>query len=243
MDSTELRETLAKWSESLDSNDREDLMLRLRSLSSVYPFNEYEYRLMYLLDKSAITFQDYTSLRESYVTTNKYLELFELAPRIFGEIWGQQHIMDLDSRFCKPEKALNGEYDGQYDLWIEGVRVEVKAARAIDTRTRGSLVAKALAFSDNRPFWMNFQQLKADAADIFIFIGVWIDTIRYWILSADEIRSNPSLSHQHRGGVEYQIGIRPANLADFDKYVVQPSRIGDITVLKGCDVRSSSPPR
>ena len=232
MDSTELRATLETWSQSLDSIDREDLALRLRSLSSAYPFNEYEYRLMYLLDKSAITFQDYASLREGYVTTNRYLELFELAPRIFGEIWGQQHIMDLDSRFLKPERILNGEYAGQYDLWIEGVRVEVKAARAIDTRTRGSLVAKALTSKDSRPFWMNFQQLKADAADVFIFIGVWVDTIRYWILSADEIRNSPSLSHQHRGGIEYQIGIRPANLADFDRYAVQPSQIGDATVSK-----------
>ena len=134
---------------------------------------------MYLIDKVAITFQDYEHLRETYLSANRYLELFELAPRIFGEIWGQQHLMDLDPRFTKPDRALNGEYDGQYDLWIDGVRVEVKAARAIDTKTRGSLVSKALASDDGRPFWMNFQQLKPDTADVFVFMGVWTDTIKY----------------------------------------------------------------
>ena len=195
---------------------------------------------MYLLDKSAITFHDYESLRENYVSANRYLGLFELAPRIFGEIWGQQIITDLDSRFSKPDKLLNGEYDGEYDLWIEGVRVEVKAARAIDTKTRGSLVSKALAFGDSRSFWMNFQQLKPNAADVFIFIGVWVDTIRYWVLSAEDVRSNPSLSHQHRGGIEYQIGIKPNNLADFDQYLVQPSQIGDVAIQKGRDITNRS---
>ncbi|MDI6840766.1 MAG: hypothetical protein QMD71_07975 [bacterium] len=42
--------------------------------------------------------------------------------------------MDLDSRFKKPDKNLDQDYDGQYDLWIDGVKVEVKACRAINTK-------------------------------------------------------------------------------------------------------------
>ena len=45
--------------------------------------------------------------------------------------------MDLDGKFQKPDKDFDSEYEGQYDLWLEGIRVEVKAARAIHTKSVG----------------------------------------------------------------------------------------------------------
>ena len=186
---------------------------------------------MFLRDRSVISFKEYEELRSNYVSANRYLNLFGLAPRIFGQIWGEQHVRDLDSRFKKADKFVDPEHEGQYDLWIEGVRVEVKAARAIDTKKRGDLVSKALRSDSDRPFWMNFQQLKLDICDVFVFIGVWVDAIRYWVLSHHAVKSSPSLSHQHRGGVEYQIGITDKNVATFDKYLVQPALVAD-TVIK-----------
>lgn len=53
---------------------------------SVFPFNEYEYMLIFLSDKKVITLQEYEKLREKYVSSNRYLELYGIAPRIFGEI-------------------------------------------------------------------------------------------------------------------------------------------------------------
>jgi hypothetical protein len=167
------------------------------------------------------------------VSANRYLNLFGLAPRIFGQIWGEQHLRDLDGRFKKADRSLDPEHEGQYDLWIEGVRVEVKAARAIDTKKRGDLVSKALRTDSHRPFWMNFQQLKLDMCDVFVFLGVWVDAIRYWVLSHDAVKSSPFLSHQHRGGVEYQIGITDKNLADFDKYLVEPTSVADKVIQLG----------
>ena len=131
----------------------------------------------------------------------------------------------------KADKTVDPEHEGQYDLWIEGVRVELKAARAIDTKKRGDLVSKALRSDSDRPFWMNFQQVKLDVCDVFVFIGVWVDAIRYWVLSHDAVKSSPFLSHQHRGGVEYQIGITKKNIAAFDVYLVQPALVAD-TVIK-----------
>ena len=139
--------------------------------------------------------------------------------------------MDLDKRFQKPNKAIDPSYDGEYDLWIEGVKVEVKAARAINTKIRGSLVEKALHWNDSAPFWMNFQQIKLNICDVFIFIGVWVDRIVYWVMSHDEVKNNPYLSHQHRGGVEYQIGITDKNILDFNVYIVHPHKLA-LSVLK-----------
>ena len=227
MTQQQLREYLDRFVQTLGHQDRDFVEGRLKSLVSVFPFNEYEYILMFLRDRSVISFEEYEELRNTYVSANRYLGLFGLAPRIFGQIWGEQHLMDLDSRFRNADKSVDPEHEGQYDLWIEGVRVEVKAARAIDTRKRGDLVSKALGTDSDEPFWMNFQQLKLDVSDVVIFIGVWVDAIRYWVLSHDDVETSPFRSHQHRGGVEYQIGITDRNVAAFDKYQVQPARVAD----------------
>ena len=233
MTQQQLRQYLDRFIESLHESDREFLEARIRGLVSVFPFNEYEYILMFLRDRSVLTFSDYERLRDGYVSSNKYLELYGLAPRIFGQIWGEQHLQDLDSRFKKPNNSLDPDYEGQYDLWLDGVRIEVKAARGIDTKRRGDLASKALRSDSDRPFWMNFQQLKLDICDVFVFIGVWVDKIVYWVLSNDQVKNNRFLSHQHRGGVEYQIGVKDNNINEFDKYRVPPKEVADTVVIMG----------
>ena len=233
MTQQELRDHIDRFVARLDPQDRSFLEARLRSLVSVFPFNEYEYILMLLRDRSVITFEEYEKLRSTYVTANRYLDLYGLAPRIFGQIWGEQLLQDLDPRFRKPDKSLDPEYDRQYDLWIEGIRVEVKASRAIDKTRRGNLLSKVLATSSDRPFWMNFQQLKLGICDVFVFLGVWVDAIRYWVLSNDQVESSRHLSHQHRGGVEYQIGITDRNIDDFTEYLVDPDGLADRVIHLG----------
>ena len=134
MDLKELNDFLDSLANSLRSEDKELLTARLQSLISVYPFNEYEYALTFLLDREVVTFSEYERLRQDYVSTNRYLGLYELSPRVFGEIWGHEHIRDLDGRFLKPNKSIDPDYDGQYDLWIENIRVEVKAASSLSEK-------------------------------------------------------------------------------------------------------------
>lgn len=233
MDIKQLKQYLENLTQSLKSKNHQLLKARLGSLISVFPFNEYEYILMFLLDREIITFQEYEKLREKYVASNPYLELYGIAPRAFGEVWGHPHIIDIDNRFKKPNKNLDPAYEGQYDLWFEGVRVEVKACRAINTKKKGNLMAKALRYGSDEPFWMNYQQIKVDMSDVFIFTGVWVDRIIYWVMSSKEVKENKYYSPQHRGGIEYQIGIKEKNIADFDKYKVEPNKLGDTVLRKG----------
>jgi len=232
MDIAELKSFLDSLAGSLPKEDRKLLNARLNGLVSAFPFNEYEYVLMFLLDRGVIGFADYEKLRNDYVSTNKYLELFGLAPRVFGEIWAHEHIIDLDRRFARPNKIVDPAYDGAYDLITDSVKVEVKAGRAINTKKRGSLVSKALRYDSSEPFWINYQQLKPEACDVFIFIGVWVDKIVYWALSSEEVKNNRYLSHQHRGGIEYQIGVTDRNIRDFDIYRVEPSQMRDKVTQK-----------
>ena len=237
MDIVQLKAHLSTLADSLREQKKMLLRARLEGLISAFPFNEFEYSLMFLLDNKVISFGEYEKLRSDYVSSNKFLELYELAPRIFGEIWAQQHIRDLDKRFLRPQRSLDPSYVGEYDLWIQNVKVEVKACRAINTKKRGSLVSKALAYGSGDPFWMNFQQIKIAACDAFIFVGVWVNEIAYWLLSRDEVKANRYLSHQHRGGIEYQIGITDRNIREFEKYRVQPTEIAEKILL----IRPSNP--
>jgi hypothetical protein len=164
MDMNQLKDFLNSLAESLKAQDRKLLNARLKGLISAFPFNEYEYILMFLLDRKVIKFDEYEKLRTDYVSSNPYLELYGLAPRVFGEIWSHQHIIDLDKKFMRPNRDIDPNYEGQYDLWIDGVKVEVKSARAINTKKRGNLVSKALRYDYDEPFWMNYQQIKLDVA-------------------------------------------------------------------------------
>ena len=233
MDQRGLMTYLESLSQSLDDEDQNLLSARLESLISVFPFNQYEYMLSFLMDKGIITFVEYESLRSSYVSDNRYLGLFGLAPRIFGQVWGETHIRDLDSRFIKPTKEIDPDYEGQYDLILEDVRVEVKSSRAINTRIRGDMASKALRYDSGGPFWMNFQQLKLDICDVFVFMGVWVDRILYWILSNEEVRNHPTRSSQHRGGIEYQIGINHRNIEQFNEFLVDSGSLVEVVLEKG----------
>ena len=86
-------------------------------------------------------------------------------------------MKDLDHRFRKPDRSLDPSYEGQYDLWLDGMRIEVKASRATHTKRRGNLASKALHYGSDDPFWMNYQQLKLDICEVFVFIGVWVGDV------------------------------------------------------------------
>ena len=236
MDKNNLDKKLDGWIKELPQESKKSLLAHLSGLKSIYPFNEYEYRLMYLLDKKIITFEEYEKLRDAYVNANPYLNLYNISPRVFGEIWAQKHLIDIDARFKKPSKEIDKKYSGDYDLYLENgkkiIKVEVKACRAINTKLRGGLETKALNFESVEPYWMNFQQIKLDIADAFIFVGVWVDKILYWVLTNKEVKKHPTRSHQHRGGIEYQIGITEKNIKEFKKFLVEPNQLVDVIKSK-----------
>jgi hypothetical protein len=74
---------------------------------------------------------------------------------------------------------------------------------------------------------MNFQQVKPACCDVFVWIGVWRDVIRYWILSSREIESNRYYSvGQHRGNQgEGQLHLKDDNIAEFAKYEAKPNQL------------------
>ena len=225
-----LKKNLEKMINSLSAEDRGKLKNRLEDLISVYPFNEYEYIISSLLGIGKITIDDYLEIRDEYIARNMYLYIFEIsAPRGFGEQWAQGHLKELVPELIKPTKKLEENYSGQYDFLYKMpkkkmVKIEVKASRAVDFKTSEPLYVKALAWESKKPFDMNFQQVKSKCCDVFVWVGVWRDVIKYWVLSSKEVESNKYYSKgQHRGNIgEGQLHLKHDNIKEFRKYEVQP---------------------
>ena len=198
---------------------------RLEHLVSVYPFNEFEYIIATLLGSHKLTLDQYYELRDEYISRNMYLYIFEIsAPRTFGEAWAQGHLKELVPESEKPTKRLDPEYSGQYDFHLDGrIRVEVKASRAVDFASAEPLYVKALSSDSEKPFDMNFQQTKPSCCDVFVWIGVWRDRIRYWVLASEEIANSKYFSdRQHRGNIgEGQLHLTRENIDEFESREVQ----------------------
>jgi len=221
---------LESYKKALSSEERLKLSDSvLDKLYAVYPFNKFEYTISHLIAKDVITLDDYLEMRAEYLQRNKYLYLFELAPRTFGETWGQRHLMELVPEFKIPTKKLDPSFAGEYDLLLDDIHVEVKASRAVKKIGGDTLANKALASNSKSKFDMNYQQLKPGCCDVFVWIAVWRDKIDYWVMSSKDVQDNPLLSNQHRASqlsesgavVEGQIHINNVNYPEFEKYRVQ----------------------
>ena len=195
----------------------------LNNLYSVYPFNKFEYIISHLIAKNIITLEQYLDIRNSYLERNKYLYVFEItAPRTFGETWAQRHLNEVVPELKRPSTLYDPEYSGQYDFWYNGIKIEVKASRAVQRKSGDPLILKALSSDSKHGFDMNFQQIKPGCCDVFVWIAVWRDVIRYWVLSSDEVANNKYYSTgQHRGNVgEGQLWLKESNIDEFDEYEV-----------------------
>lgn len=227
----ELKQNIAKLHGKYDLSDE-----LLENLYSVYPFNKFEYVISHLIAEKIITLDQYLKIRSSYLQRNKFLYIFEITgPRTFGENWAQRHLNELIPELEHPDKDLDSNYTGQYDFWYKGISIEVKASRAVMRRGGDTLLEKALSFSSKYGFDMNFQQIKPSCAKVFVWIGVWRDTIKYWVLSSEDVRNNKYFSKgQHRGNVgEGQLWIKETNIKEFDKYLVSPRKILEAIKQKG----------
>ena len=208
--------------------DEQGFRKRLDSLQSVYPFNQYEYIISSLLGQKILTLARYYELRKSYIAKHPNLHIFEItSPTKFGITWANNHLVGLVPELAIPSRATDSQYSNQYDFVLDNIRVEVKASRANDRDGRGSLYEKAIASHSDKRFDMNFQQLKPGLCDVFIWIAVWTDTIRYWVLSSHEVESNDYYSSgQHRGNVgEGQLHVKDDNIAQFDCYECSPAEL------------------
>ena len=198
---------------------------------SIFPFNEYEHLICHLIEIKGLTFEAYIEIRTEYVRQNPNLWIFEIsAPRGFGEKFAQTYLHGKCNQLEKPSKKLDPNYAGEYDFWLDGIKIEVKASRAVDSRSEEPLYIKALSRDTDRPFLMNFQQLKPQLCDVFVWVAVFRDQIVLWVMAANEVQQNSLYSKgQHRGnrGNEGQLHIKHDNIHVLDRYECTNDDLGE----------------
>ena len=181
-----------------------EIIKAIENEKTLFPFSAETKLLAYFLAIGEITYDKYSQLNAEYCDRNKYLDLFDMAPRTYGQTWGEQHIRSLFPEFIKATKenvsAKYPAFDGEFDLWLDGIRIEVKACRANSTRVGGSLASRAYLHSEAKAagFKYHYQQLKPSCCDVFIWIGTCRDELIYWVLTSEELQRTGKLGSQHR---------------------------------------------
>jgi hypothetical protein len=234
MELSELREQLCRA--FLGSADElEQILQTVADDRSVFPFNEYEHLIGQMLGVNKLTIEQYCEIRATYVSENPNLWIYEIsAPRGFGEGFAQTYINGRCPQLSKPSKALDPIYSGEYDFWLDGVRIEVKASRAVDSGSDAPLYVKALARQTDKPFLMNFQQLKPQCCDVFIWVAVFRDEIVIWVMNSGEVEGHHNYSRgQHRGnrGNEGQLHIKQDNIETLRRFELGLGDLGEAIQL------------
>jgi hypothetical protein len=208
-----------------DKNELDKIIDLIENDKAIFPFNEYEYLLQDFINKKYLSFEDYLNIRQEYINANPNLWIFEIsAPRGFGEKFAETYLIGICSDLIKPSKKLDKSYANEYDLLLGNIKIEVKASRAVDINSNEPLYMKALSSNTKQDFLMNFQQLKPNYCDIFIWVAVFRDKILVWIIPSKDVLNHPLYSKgQHRGnhGNEGQLHIKNSNIRQFDKYLLK----------------------
>lgn len=218
-----LKSFLEELIKKLEPQDKTTLLIDLKELQSVYPFNEYEFIISNLLWRDAITLYEYLEIRNDYLERNEYLHIFEhySSPTGFWITWAQSYLHSIVPELIKPSKKIDPTFDNEYDFLYDHngnkIRIELKASRWVDADSSEPLYVKALSTDTRKSFDMNFQQLKPRCCDVFVWIAVWRDSIQYWVLSSQDVES--IYSSQHRGNTgEWQYHINPTTIRECKKF-------------------------
>lgn len=220
----------------------EQFKIELKNIQNIFPFNEIEYIFAKLLSNNIITFEEYKNLRNEYIKENINLPLFEImSPRIFGDIWAINYLKNLVPELKIPNKKIDNNYNGEYDLYLEYnnqiIKIEVKASRCVDIeKSNKPLYFKALLSNSNNSFMMNFQQLKPSCCDVFIWIAVYLDIIKIWVLNSNDVKNHKNFCSQHRKEkkeeniFEGQIIISEKNINTLNNFLIFPENLKEIII-------------
>lgn len=193
-----LIETIEGYKEKLPKEAKQLIEDVTLDACSKYPFNRYTNIFSVLLKKGALSYEEYMRIRDEYFDRNPYLDLFEMAPRTFGQTWGEDWLLSKKKNYLTTPPPKAG-YISQFDLWLplqhgKGIKIEVKSSRVVAFGDERPPVEKAYKKPKNKsaieelPFEMNFQQLKPSCCDVFIWMAVWLDAIDIWVIPSSKIK-------------------------------------------------------
>lgn len=196
---------------------------------ALFPFNECEHLICTLIDKGDISYSQYVEIRRWYIIENPNLWIFKiLSPWGFDERFFQAYVQGKCFKLKKTTKKFDYQYSSEYALWIDGITIEEKFSWEVDSDSDDPLYMKALSRHTKKRYLMNFQQLKPQCCDVFIWVAVFRDEIVLWIINSDEVLKHPLYSKgQHRGnkGSEGQFHVKDDNVQQLERFELKDDNI------------------
>lgn len=150
-------------------------------------------------------------------------DLYRYNDKYFGEVWASEHLIHNIPSLRKPDTT---EYDLEYgDEKIEAKATRVRNKDVIDEYHN----AVPMKFGEKGHWQISFNRIKG-YADTFIFIVVWLDTIKYFRLSKDDVFNFPHRTvRQGRGSPEeFLIVVTNTTYKDLEPYEVTMSELRSI---------------
>ncbi len=150
-------------------------------------------------------------------------DLFKYNDKYFGEVWASEHLMKLIPTLHKPNTT-------EYDLEYGDEKIEAKASRV---RNRDKIDEyhnyAPMRYGEEGTWRVSFNRIKG-YADTFIFILVWLDKIKYFLMTKDEVFNFVHrTARQGRGSPdEFLISISNTTYKDLEPYEVSVSELRDI---------------
>ena len=125
-----------------------------------------------------------------------------LYPTIIRDVHGNQVIVSYAAGVGLGNTNTSSRIAAIYDARTPGDNAIPQIVYNFVWNSMDSLYIKALGAESTKDFDMNFQQVKPACCDVFIWVGVWRDKIRYWVLASKEVANDRYYAPgQHRGNV------------------------------------------
>ena len=161
-----------------------------------------------------------------------FSKLYEYQTRGFGE-WCENHVINLSRNFVDPH-SVDEKYDGsEYDVaYVNGnrfARVEIKGSRARKINSDSYSLKDKMA-NPNDEYEIEFLQIKPYCADIFIFVIVWKNYIKYYAMLSKDVENLRGYSpFQHRGNKsEGQVHFTNKTIKELEPYEFNPDEIDEV---------------
>ena len=138
---------------------------------------------------------------------DSYEFVADMTPRSFGKYF-EKFIIEKNKKYLS-KNTHSLEYDVDS---IDGYKIEVKSSRIFkkgdkkDKQTADRLLYFSDCAGDET---INFQQIKPKLCDYFVFVAVYYDRVRCWVVENEVVEE--LFNRQHRGGdnTEGQVNIIP----------------------------------
>lgn len=170
----------------------------------------------------------YRKMLSAYRRRNINEDAFLITSNVtFGVDYIENLLHKINPKILKASLECDVNFKGSYNFWYRGIRIGAGASRALENK-KGTMISKALNSESKKYFDMNFQHLHVDYVDVYVWVAVWLDTIRIFVLSSNEVRAHNRfcfVQDRDSKGLYGQLHINKGNIVEFECFEVDSNNL------------------